>query len=156
MSRLAELPPLLLGLVILVLAQMAGLGLAALLGLPVPGVVIGLVLLVAAGAVRPTAVLTRRAEPAAAPLLKHLQLLFIPPGVGIVVELETVAQNALPVALAVGGSFAITLVAVGLLLQALLRRQDRRRDDADGPGGSGGPGGGGGPRAADGPGRSRA
>lgn len=137
MSRLAALPPLMLGLLILVLAQLAGLGIAALLDLPVPGVVIGLVLLVAIGALRPTAFLTRRAEPAAAPLLKHLQLLFIPPGVGIVVELETVARNALPVALAVGGSFAITLVIVGQVLQALLRRQDRRRGAADGPGGAG-------------------
>lgn len=127
MSRLAALPPLLLGLVILVLAQLAGLGLAALLHLPVPGVVIGLVLLVIVGAQRPTALLARLAEPAGAPLLKHLQLLFIPPGVGIVIELEALAQNALPIALAVGGSFALTLVLAGQLLQALLRRQDRRR-----------------------------
>lgn len=147
MSRLAPLPPLLLGLLILVLAQLAGLGIAAPLGLPVPGVVIGLVVLVVIGALRPTAFLTRRAEPAAAPLLKHLQLLFIPPGVGIVVELETLARNALPVALAVGGSFAITLVIVGQVLQALLRRQDRRRGAADGPGD---------PRPDRGPGRSPA
>ena len=104
MSRLAALPPLLLGLVILVLAQLAGLGLAALLHLPVPGVVIGLVLLVIVGAQRPAALLARLAEPAGTPLLKHLQLLFIPPGVGIVIELEALAQNALPIALAVGGS----------------------------------------------------
>ncbi|WP_114854130.1 CidA/LrgA family protein [Brachybacterium sp. YJGR34] len=132
MSRLADLPPLLLGLVILVLAQLAGLGIAALLHLPVPGVVIGLVLLVIAGALRPTAVLTRLAEPAGAPLLKHLQLLFIPPGVGVVVELEELARSALPIALAVGGSFAITLVLAGRLLQALLRRQDRRRGTSGG------------------------
>ena len=132
MSRLSALPPIVLGLVILVLAQLAGLGLAALLHLPVPGVVLGLVMLVGLGALRPTAMLTRRAEPAAAPLLKHLQLLFIPPGVGIVVELEELAHNALPIALAVGGSFALTLVLVGHLLQALLRRWDRRRAAADG------------------------
>lgn len=140
MSRLALLPPVLLGLLILVLAQLVGLGLAALLHLPVPGVVIGLVLLVVIGALRPTAAVARRAEPAAAPLLKHLQLLFIPPGVGIIVELETLAENALPVAVAVGGSFAITLVVVGQLLQALMRRQDGRRGDADGPGEADGPG----------------
>ena len=135
MSRLADLPPLLLGLVILVLAQLAGLGLAALLHLPVPGVVIGLVLLVIVGALRPTALLARLAEPAGAPLLKHLQLLFIPPGVGIVIELEALAQNALPIALAVGGSFALTLVLAGQLLQLLLRRQDRRGGvDGAGPG----------------------
>ena len=46
MSRAALLPPVLLGLVILLLAQMAGLAVSALLGLPIPGVVLGLLLIV--------------------------------------------------------------------------------------------------------------
>ena len=134
MSRAALLPPVLLGLVILLLAQMVGLALEELLGLPVPGVVLGLVLLVVCGLLRPTRAVVRAAEPAASPLLQHLQLLFVPPGVGIVLELESLAQNALPIALAVGGSFALTLVVAGRLLQALLRRQDRRRARAARPG----------------------
>ena len=134
MYRDALLPPVLLGLVILLLAQMVGLALEELLGLPVPGVVLGLVLLVVCGLLRPTRAVVRAAEPAASPLLQHLQLLFVPPGVGIVLELESLAQNALPIALAVGGSFALTLVVAGRLLQALLRRQDRRRARAARPG----------------------
>ena len=126
MPRAALLPPVLLGLLILVLAQMAGLAIESLLGLPIPGVVIGLMLLVVLGVLRPTRAGVRAAEPAATPLLRHLQLLFVPPGVGIVLELETLAQNALPLALAVGGSFALTLLAAGWMLQALLRRNDRR------------------------------
>ena len=128
MSRAALLPPVLLGLVILLLAQMVGLALEELLGLPVPGVVLGLVLLVLLGVLRPTRSVVRAAEPAAAPLLAHLQLLFVPPSVGIVLELESLAENALPLALAVGGSFLVPLVVSGMVLQALLRRQDRRRD----------------------------
>ena len=124
-------PPVLLGLVILLLAQMLGLAAEALLGLPVPGVVIGLVVLVVLGLLRPTRAVVRAAEPAATPLLAHLQLLFVPPGVGIVLEMEALAQNALPIALAVGGSFVLTLVLSGSLLQALLRRQDRRRAGAE-------------------------
>lgn len=127
MSRAALLPPVLLGLVILLLAQMVGLAAEALLGLPIPGVVIGLVLLVVLGLLRPTRAVVRAAEPAATPLLAHLQLLFVPPGVGIVLEMHALAQNALPIALAVGGSFVATLLLSGALLQALLRRQDRRR-----------------------------
>lgn len=134
MTRAALLPPVLLGLAILLLAQMVGLALEQLLGLPVPGVVLGLVLIAVLGLVRPTRAVVRAAEPAATPLLQHLQLLFVPPGVGIVLELESLAENALPIALAVGGSFALTLVVAGHLLQALLRRQDRRRGDPqDGP-----------------------
>ena len=132
MTRAALLPPVLLGLVVLLLAQMAGLAAEELLGLPVPGVVIGLVLLVAAGLLRPTRAVVRAAEPAATPLLAHLQLLFVPPGVGIVLEMQNLAQNALPIALAVGGSFVATLLLSGALLQVLLRRQDRRRGTADG------------------------
>lgn len=137
MSRAAPLPPVLLGLVVLLLAQMVGLGLSALLGLPVPGVVLGIVLLVVLGLLRPTRAVLRVAEPAATPLLAHLQLLFVPPGVGILLELDSLAENALPIALAVGGSFMVTLLVAGTMLQALLRRQDRRRATtapADGPG----------------------
>ncbi|GAA1298039.1 CidA/LrgA family protein [Brachybacterium alimentarium] len=132
MSRAAALPPVLLGLVVLLLAQMAGLAVSALLGLPIPGVVLGIVLLVVLGLLRPTRAVLRVAEPAATPLLAHLQLLFVPPGVGIILELRSLAQNALPIALAVGGSFVVTLLVAGWLLQALLRRQDRRRQERGG------------------------
>ncbi|MDN5686639.1 MAG: CidA/LrgA family protein [Brachybacterium sp.] len=128
MSRAALLPPVLLGLVVLLLAQMVGLAVSELLGLPLPGVVLGIVLLVVLGLLRPTRAVLRVAEPAATPLLAHLQLLFVPPGVGIVLEMNSLAQNALPIALAVGGSFVVTLLVAGWLLQALLRRQDRRRN----------------------------
>ena len=131
MSRAALLPPVLLGLVILLLAQMAGLAVSALLGLPIPGVVLGLLLIVLLGVLRPTRAVVRAAEPAATPLLQHLQLLFVPPGVGILLELRTLAENALPLALAVGGSFVLAMLISGLLLQTLLRRQDRRRGGAD-------------------------
>ncbi|APX33172.1 effector of murein hydrolase LrgA [Brachybacterium sp. P6-10-X1] len=128
MSRAALLPPVLLGLVVLLLVQMVGLAVSELFGLPVPGVVLGIVLLIVLGLLRPTRAVLRVAEPAATPLLQHLQLLFVPPGVGIVLEMHALARNALPVALAVGGSFVVTLLVAGWVLQALLRRQDRRRN----------------------------
>src|SRR5699024_306533 len=99
------------------------------------------------GLLPPTRAVLRVAEPAATPLLQHLQLLFVPPGVGIVLELHSLAQNALPIALAVGGSFVVTLLVAGRLLQALLRRQVRRRGGSGAAGGSAGPVG---PAASDG------
>lgn len=123
----------LLGLVVLLLAQMVGLAASALFSLPVPGVVLGIVLIVLLGILRPTRAVVRAAEPAATPLLAHLQLLFVPPSVGIVLELQSLAENALPLALAVGGSFLVPLIVSGMVLQALLRRQDRRRGNAGAP-----------------------
>ncbi|WP_341853765.1 CidA/LrgA family protein [Brachybacterium sp. GPGPB12] len=136
MSRAALLPPVLLGLVVLLLAQMVGLAATALLDLPVPGVVLGIVLLVPLGILRPTRGVLRAAEPAATPLLAHLQPLFVPPGVGILLELDTLAENALPLALAVSGSFVLALVVSGRCSRRSLRRQDRRRGAAGGPDGA--------------------
>ncbi|WP_308469911.1 CidA/LrgA family protein [Kineococcus rubinsiae] len=116
----AHVPAVLAGLGVLLLLQLLGTLLVALLHLPVPGAVVGLVLLVALG-VRHRG-LVRRVEPAGDPLLRHLQLLFVPPGVGVVTEASRLADAAGPLALAVGGSFAAGLVVAGLLLQALLRR----------------------------------
>src|SRR5699024_4302497 len=83
----------------------------------VPGVVIGLVLLVALGLLRPTRAVVRAAEPAAVPVLAHLQLLFVPPGAAIVLQMRSLAQNPLPLALAVGGSIVLTLLLAGWLLR---------------------------------------
>lgn len=125
MSRLVALPPILLGLVALLVLQMIGMVLAELLDLPIPGTVLGLMLLVALALIQPTRVITRVVEPAGQPLLRHLQLLFVPPGVGVVVEMSALAANALPLALAVGGSFVVTLLVAGWVLQALLRRREQ-------------------------------
>ncbi len=118
------MPAVLAGLALLLLLQLAGTALVVLLDLPVPGAVVGLVALVVLGA--RSGALRRRAEPGAAPLLQHLQLLFVPPGVGALTQLDRLAANALPLALAVGGSFALGLVVAGTLLQALLRRRELR------------------------------
>lgn len=117
------MPAVLAALGVLLLLQLLGTLLVAVLHLPVPGAVVGLVLLVAAGA--RSRGLLRRVEPAGDPLLRHLQLLFVPPGVGIVTESSRLAAAAGPLALAVGGSFAVGLVVAGVLLQALLRRGAR-------------------------------
>lgn len=123
---MSALPPVLRGLAVLLLLQLVGMAAAAVLHLPVPGTVIGLVLLLALALWRPTRGIREIVGPAGQPLLRHLQLLFVPPGVGVVVELSSLASNALPLALAVGGSFVLALLATGHVLQALLRRRDRK------------------------------
>ncbi|GAA4966507.1 CidA/LrgA family protein [Kineococcus glutinatus] len=124
--RAPHTPPVLLGLAVLLALQLVGTAAVALLHLPVPGAVAGLVLLVALGAWRRTRSVPRLAAPAGNPLLAHLQLLFVPPGVGALLELSHLARNALPLALAVGASFVAGLLVAGRLLQGLLARHQER------------------------------
>ena len=116
-----HVPAALAALALLLGLQLLGTLLVDLTGLPVPGAVVGLVLLLAVGAAHRG--LIARAQPAADPLLRHLQLLFVPPGVGALTQLSEIAEHAAPLAVAVVGSFALGLVVAGALLQALLRRR---------------------------------
>ncbi|WP_432504837.1 CidA/LrgA family protein [Kineococcus arenarius] len=116
-----HVPAALAALALLLGLQLLGTLLVDLTGLPVPGAVVGLVVLLAVGARHRG--LVARAQPAADPLLRHLQLLFIPPGVGALTQLSALAENAAPLAVSVVGSFAAGLVVAGVLLQALLRRR---------------------------------
>ncbi|WP_432488568.1 CidA/LrgA family protein [Kineococcus sp. SYSU DK018] len=115
------MPAALAALALLLGLHLLGTLLVELTHLPVPGAVVGLVVLLVVAARHRG--LVARVQPAADPLLRHLQLLFIPPGVGALTQLPAIAENAAPLAVAVVGSFAAGLVAAGVLLQALLRRR---------------------------------
>ena len=69
-------------LAILLLFQCLGEGVVFVLGLPVPGPVIGMLLLFAVLLAKPR--LHALVEPGATHLLRHLSLLFVPAGAGIV------------------------------------------------------------------------
>ena len=108
----------------LLLCQLFGEILARLLHLPVPGPVIGMVLLFAYLLLRhgdgepPPEQLERVSDV----LLGHLGLLFVPAGVGVVVLLHLLAQNGLTLALAVVGGTLLGIAFTGWLAQLLLRR----------------------------------
>jgi holin-like protein len=94
------------------------------LDIPVPGAVVGMLgLFVALQVRRPgprSATLT-----AADGLLAHLQLLFIPAGVGIVAFLAVVRDDAVPIVGALLASWAIGLVVLGWTVTLLLPRRER-------------------------------
>ncbi|GAP34836.1 antiholin-like protein LrgA [Piscinibacter sakaiensis] len=87
--------------------QLLGEALVVLLGLPLPGPVIGLVALFVAfprlGRLR------SGVESLADGLLRHLGLLFVPAGVGVMLHLALLRDWALPLVLALVGSTAVTL-----------------------------------------------
>ncbi|MFQ3662570.1 MAG: CidA/LrgA family protein [Chloroflexaceae bacterium] len=98
--------------------QLIGEILARALHLPVPGPVMGMVLLVAL-------LLRRRTppawlEPTAQGLLRHLGLLFVPAGVGIIAHTELLARAWLPLLLTLLLGTTLTLVVTALSLRLLL------------------------------------
>jgi putative effector of murein hydrolase LrgA (UPF0299 family) len=112
------------GLLVLLGCQLAGEFVVRLLDLPVPGPVAGMVLLLVLLQVRRPArdsgVVT-----VAEGLLKHLQLLFVPAGVGVVQYLSVIGASAVPllVGLLVSWFAALaTTAGVALLLLKVVRR----------------------------------
>jgi holin-like protein len=110
-------------LAILLLCQLVGTVLQEALGLPVPGPVIGFVLLAAIFLYTkgPGAELHDTAQG----LLKHMGLLFVPAGVGVVGTLGVLKQNALALVIAIPVSTVLGLLVTGVIMQWFMRRQDQ-------------------------------
>lgn len=113
------------GLLWLLGFQLVGEVVVRTLGLTVPGPVVGMVLLFLVLQVRrppASANLFRAADG----LLKHLQLLFIPAGVGVVTLLHVVGEQPVPIVGALLLSWLAGIVAVGWLTTLLLGRPSSR------------------------------
>ena len=107
------------GLTTLVLFQFAGEVLARSLGLGLPGPVIGLVLLFCALLARGRSGPELRV--ASSGLLRHLSMLFVPAGVGVVTQLGALRENWKPVVAAIVVSTALGLAVTGWVMQRLSR-----------------------------------
>lgn len=107
-------------LIALLACQLAGEAGARLLGLPVPGPVIGMVLMLGLLVVWPR--LAVLARPTAEGILANLSLLFVPAGVGVVGHLSTLGTQAasLLVAVVVSTVLAIAAGAAAFVLVARL------------------------------------
>jgi holin-like protein len=107
-------------LTLLVTCQFAGEIVARGIGLPLPGPVVGLLLLLVGLIVRarlgrggPGAELKATAQG----LLGNLGLLFVPAGVGVVTQLDVLGRNFVPVAAAIVASTFIGLLVAGWIMQ---------------------------------------
>ncbi len=104
-------------LTILILCQFAGEVAARAAGLPLPGPVVGLVLLLVILIVR------RGPDPALREtsngLLRNLSLLFVPAGVGIVTQLDALERDWKAILCAIVVSTALGLAVTGWLMQRL-------------------------------------
>jgi putative effector of murein hydrolase LrgA (UPF0299 family) len=114
------------GLFALLLCQLAGEAAARVLGLPLPGPVLGMVLMVAALGLSPR--IAAAVSPVARGFLGHMSLLFVPAGVGIVGHIATLGSQGLPILLALLVSTPLA-IAVGALTFAAVARLTGNADD---------------------------
>jgi holin-like protein len=99
----------------LLLFQLAGELIARGLDIPVPGPVIGMVLLFAMLVLRGG--VNGELQNTAQSLLQHLSLLFVPAGAGIMLHLHRVADEWLPLTLSLLASTALTLAVTALVMR---------------------------------------
>jgi holin-like protein len=114
------LSPFLAGITWLLLFQCAGEALARLTGMPVPGPVLGMIFLFFALLVRPS--FGQLLSTAADGLARHLSLLFVPAGVGVMLHLHRVADEWMPIVVALLVSTVLALAATAWTFQYLARR----------------------------------
>jgi holin-like protein len=117
-----------LALTVLLLCQLAGEAVVRAASLPVPGPVLGLAFLLGFLALRDRfsgAESGGDIEATGRGLLRHLSLLFVPAGVGVVQSLDVVAAHGIGLALALVVSTLAALVASVLTFRAVARWTDR-------------------------------
>ena len=107
------------GLLVLIGCQLVGEALQLGSGVPVPGPVIGMLLLLAALIVRggPSSALESNSRG----LLKHLPMLFVPAGTGVLARLDLIRAEWLPIAASVLGSSVIAIVATAAAMRVVGR-----------------------------------
>jgi len=104
-------------LAVLLVFQTMGEGLAYALSLPVPGPVIGMLMLFLYLVADQRAVTTL--APTALELLRHLSLLFVPAGVGIMVHAQRIGDEWLPIGVALVVSTVASIAATAGVVRRL-------------------------------------
>jgi holin-like protein len=110
------------GFAALLAAQLAGEIVARGLRLPIPGPVIGMVLVLVALACRASFAVVL--EPVAFALLEHLSLLFVPAGVGVMRYGALLQTHGIAIAVAIVVSTALGMATTAVVLVALERRRE--------------------------------
>jgi len=111
------------GLATLLLFQLLGEGVVIVLRLPVPGPVVGMLLLFLALVWRGR--VPQDLESTAQGMISHLALMFVPAGTRIVAYLSLLRQEWLSITVALIGSTVLTIAVTALTLQTVSRRRSQ-------------------------------
>ena len=104
----------------LLVFQLAGEVISQVLGLPVPGPVVGMLMLFLTLLWRGP--LAGRLQATAQDILRHLSLLFVPAGVGVMLHLRRITDEWLALGLALVVSTALTVAVTAWAVTVLARR----------------------------------
>lgn len=107
------------GITLLLVYQLVGEVTVRLLGVPIPGPVLGMVMLFMTLLIRGQ--VSASVDQASSALLSHLSLLFVPAGVGMMVHFDRIAEEWVPITLALLLSTIVTMVATALIMQVTSR-----------------------------------
>ena len=118
------------GITLLLVYQLIGEITVRLLGVPIPGPVLGMVMLFVTLMIRGKA--PESVDQASTALLSHLSLLFVPAGVGMMAHFGRIADEWLPITLALLLSTVITMVATALIMQVTTRWFDKPLAEKEG------------------------
>lgn len=109
---------------LLLVCQLIGELLMQLIALPIPGPVLGMVLLFLLLTLRRG--IPERLHPTCLTLLSHLSLLFVPAGVGVVVYFEAIAQEWLIILVTLVTSTIATIAVTAFTMNRLAHWLDKR------------------------------
>lgn len=107
--------------------QLVGEAVSRALSLPLPGPVLGMVLMVAVLMLSPR--LAALVQPVAQGILSHMSLLFVPAGAGVVGHIATLGADGLPIFLALLGSTVLAIAAGALTFAGVARLSGSHDDD---------------------------
>jgi holin-like protein len=113
---------------ILLVCQLIGEIVTRLFHWPVPGPVLGMVILFCGLLVRGS--VPEEMSAVTGGLLQNLSLLFVPAGVGVMLHAQLLAENWVALSLALVLSAAITIVVTGLVMAWMARLTDRHHAEA--------------------------
>jgi holin-like protein len=104
----------------LLVFQLVGEAMVRVLAVPVLGPVVGMALLLLALVLRPA--WTSAIKPTAQTLLQHLSLLFVPAGVGVMLHLQRLGDEAFAIGVALVISTWVGLASAALTMAWLMKR----------------------------------
>ncbi|NMG76616.1 CidA/LrgA family protein [Aromatoleum diolicum] len=115
-------------LTLLLVFQLIGEALARGLGMPIPGPVIGMGLMFLALVLRKGP--NDELRGTATGILQHLSLLFVPAGTGVMLHFQRLADEWLPLTVALVLSTLLSIAVSALLLNTLARRTKSKGEQA--------------------------